>query len=86
MSTIRIEPDDDIVAVLNSLNQPLEDSARELIVLELYRRSLISSGKAAEILAMPKLEFIRHAGQLGIPYVTMTKEEWDEDCSVSDTL
>jgi predicted HTH domain antitoxin len=86
MSTIRLELDDDIVALLNSLNQPLEESARELIILELYRRGLISSGKAAEILSVSKASFIQHAGQLGIPYLSMTKEEWDEDCSVSDTL
>jgi len=43
--------DDDVVAALQQLNQPLEQAARECIVLELYRRGTISSGKAAELFA-----------------------------------
>ena len=43
-----------------------------MIVLELYRRSLISSGKAATLLGVPRLDFIQRAGELGIPYFSFT--------------
>jgi predicted HTH domain antitoxin len=47
-----------------------------MIVFELYRRGLISSGRAAELLGIPRLEFIRRASELGIPYFRFTEDEW----------
>jgi predicted HTH domain antitoxin len=43
--------------------------------LELYRRRVISSGRAAELLAMPREEFIRYASRLGIPYIDLDEVE-----------
>jgi predicted HTH domain antitoxin len=47
-----------------------------LTVLELYRQGKISSGKAAELVGMPRIAFIQHASALGIPFFDMTEEEW----------
>jgi len=47
-----------------------------MIVLELYRRGLISSGKAAALLGVSRLDFIQHASELGIPYFRFTEDEW----------
>jgi predicted HTH domain antitoxin len=44
-------------------------------VLELYREGLISSGKAAELMGLPRADFIKHAGRQGIPYFQLTREE-----------
>ena len=60
-------------------NQTIQEAAREMIVLELYRRGPVSDGKAAELLGMPRLEFIRHASRLGIPHIDMTPDEWDAE-------
>ena len=65
-------------------NQTIQEAAREMIVLELYRRGTISSGKAAEVLGMPRLDFIRHASHLGIPYIDMTPDEWEAEKAVVD--
>jgi len=43
--------------------------------LELYRRGVLSSGKAAELLGMERLEFIRYSGRLGIPYFQLSADE-----------
>jgi predicted HTH domain antitoxin len=72
-----VELEDDVVALLHGLNQPVQRAARELIVLELYRRGTISSGKAAELLSMSRVTFIQYAGRLGIPFFSTTDEEWD---------
>jgi predicted HTH domain antitoxin len=85
-STVHIELNDDLVALMESVKQPPEAAVRELIAMELYRRGLISSGKAAEVLGMSKIDFLEHAGRLGIPYITMSKEEWDEERTASDRL
>jgi predicted HTH domain antitoxin len=50
-----------------------------MIVLELYRRGTISSGKAGELLGMPRIDFIKHASRLGIPFFDMTDDEWEAE-------
>lgn len=77
MATVQIPIENDLASLLASLNRPVEQAARELIVLELYRRGMVSSGKAAELLGMQRGDFIRHASGLGIPFFEMTEEEWD---------
>jgi hypothetical protein len=79
MRAVTLELDDDLIAVLQGLNPSVSRAVRELIVLELYRRAEISVGKAAELLDMPLLEFIRYSGTLGIPYIRMTGEEWEAE-------
>lgn len=82
----RILVEDDLAALLHSLNQPLEQAARELMVLELYRRGTISSGKAAELLGVGRFDFISHASGLGLPFFEMTDEDWAADRAASDQL
>jgi predicted HTH domain antitoxin len=86
MNTVKLDLEEDIVALLRPLNQPVQRAVRELIVLELYRRGTISSGKAAELLGMSRWEFIHHASQLGIPYFAMTADEWETEQKRSETL
>jgi predicted HTH domain antitoxin len=70
---------DDLVKVLETLDQPLERAALELMVMELYRREKISSGKAAQLLGMPKLDFIQYSGELGIPFFRMDLGELERE-------
>ena len=86
MSTISIDLEEELVALLRQSNQPVERAARELIVLELYRRGAISSGKAAQLLGMSRVEFIQYASRLGIPYLTMTEDEWKNEHIQSQRL
>jgi hypothetical protein len=67
VSTI-LDLGEDLSGFLATLGQPIGQTAREMIVFELYRRSLVSSGKAAELLGIPRLEFIQRTSELGIPY------------------
>ena len=85
MSTISVDLDEQLVALLHQLNLPVSEAARELMVLELYRRGSISSGKAAEFLGMSRWEFIPYASRLGIPYFRMTEEEWDAELKTLDS-
>lgn len=84
MSPIKIDLDEDLAALLHETNQTVENAAREMIVLELYRRGAISSGKAAELLGMPRVGFIQHASRLGIPYIDMTPDEWEAEKATLD--
>ena len=75
MASINVELDEDLAVLLQRVAQPVEQAARELIVMELYRRDCISSGKAAELLGMSKSQFIEYAGELGIPYFRLSADE-----------
>jgi predicted HTH domain antitoxin len=86
MNTVKLEIEEDLVSLLSQLNQPVQNVARELIVLEMYRRGMISSGKAAQLLNMARLEFIHHASKLGIPYFQMTEDEWNNEVKRSKTI
>lgn len=48
-------------------------------VLSLYRRDKISTGKAARLLGMHRLDFIRLLADEGIPYLDYTAEELDTE-------
>ena len=79
MNTISLNLEDDVAALLQAANQPVQHTAREFIILELYRRGAISSGKAAELLKMSRWEFVRYASRLGISFFDMTEDEWQAE-------
>jgi hypothetical protein len=58
---------DDLAAILGREGEPIERVAQEMIVLELYRRGTISSGKAAGLLDTPRYGVIQRASALGTP-------------------
>ena len=86
MTTIQVLMDDELVALLRGTNQPAAQAAREMIVLEFYRRGDISSGKAAELLDCSRWEFIARADRIGIPFFDMTEDEWQVEKSRSQSL
>ncbi len=86
MSHVSLELDDELVEVLRPLNPSLSVAARELMVLELFRRSTISAGKAAESLRMSKQEFLARASQCGVPYFSLTEQEWEAERRQSEQL
>jgi predicted HTH domain antitoxin len=86
MSSVMIEIEEPLAALLHQTNQPVQQAGREMIVLELYRRGTISSGRAAELLGMDRIDFIQHASRLGIPYFSLTKDEWEAEMASLESL
>jgi predicted HTH domain antitoxin len=86
MSSVTLELEDEVAALLQQSNRPVGEAARELIVLELYRRGALSSGKAAESLGMKRFAFVDYAARLGIPYLDMTDDEWATERARSQNL
>jgi predicted HTH domain antitoxin len=85
-NTTLLEFDPEVINLLRDFNQPVQNSAQELILLELYRLGRISSGKAAELLKMSRTDFIQYASRLGIPYFDFTDEEWAEEVTASKQI
>ena len=75
MGTVPVELDQDLVDLLEELQRPAKEAARELIVLELYRQGEVSSGRAAQLLGMDREDFIRYASKQGIPYFQLEGDE-----------
>ena len=79
MTRIPVMPDEDVAALLGDSPEEIAQSVHEILVLELYRRHVVSAGWAAEKLNRDMFEFIRWSGSLGIPYFDMTPEEWQQE-------
>jgi predicted HTH domain antitoxin len=75
MEGVRVQLDQDLVELLEELQRPAKQAARELIVLELYRQGEVSSGRAAQLLGKEREEFIRYASEKGIPYFQLDSDE-----------
>lgn len=86
MSTLQLQLDDELVKVLNDLDGPMDEAVRELMVIELYRRELISSGKAAQLLRLPLKDFLQKTGRLGIPFLRMNSQELEDEIQRSKSL
>jgi predicted HTH domain antitoxin len=68
MEAVPVRLDQGLVEFVEEFQRPAKQAARELIVLELYRQSEVSSGRAAPLLGMEREEFIRYASEQGIPH------------------
>lgn len=79
MSTVTIELERELVNLLHHVHGCPEDTVKEYLVLELYRRREVSSGRAAELLAMERAEFIRYASRLGISFLDVDERELREE-------
>lgn len=66
----------DVLDLLGDSPEQIQRHALEYIVLEMYRRHNISAGRAAEILNLDEMAFIRWSGSLGIPFFDTTPEDW----------
>ncbi|MBN2369915.1 MAG: UPF0175 family protein [Vicinamibacteria bacterium] len=86
MKTVSIELEESLAALLHQTNRSAQDAAREMIVMELYRRGVISSGKAAELLGVSRVDFIQRASHLGIPFFAATADEWAAEKAVIEAL
>lgn len=70
--------------LLDSGVAPREASSALLqaFILSLYRRDRISSGKAARLLGVDRLTFIRMLAEEDIPFLDYTTEELDAELAV----
>jgi predicted HTH domain antitoxin len=75
---------DDELAALLEQEKPLDQAARESLVMDLFRRRRISTGRACEFLGMDRVAFARRAAELDIAYFQMTPEEWEAEKAAVD--
>ncbi|HET8521675.1 MAG TPA: UPF0175 family protein [Thermomicrobiales bacterium] len=86
MSTIAVELDNDLVRLLRERDSPLDETIREIVVLDLYRQQKLSRGRSAELLGLSLRDFLDLASRAGIPYFALTSEEWEQELMAAKEL
>jgi predicted HTH domain antitoxin len=86
MSTLQLTIDDELLNLLAQADETAERGAVNMIVLELFRRGTISTGKAAELLAIPKPAFIDLASSVGIEVLDLSESEWHDEARAAHRL
>lgn len=77
--TFHVELDARMVPLLATRRRDVPPKLRELAVVELFREGRLSSGKAAEILGMERLEFFALLHHLRVPLFDQDPEELRRD-------
>jgi hypothetical protein len=79
MGVIHLNVDETLKDLLGNSPEQIERNALERIVLDLYRQREISVSRAAGLLGLDQLSFIRWSGELGVPFFDMTAEDWEQE-------
>lgn len=86
MRTIPVAVEDDLLPMLAEENALPGESIHRLVVFELFRRGRLSSSRGAQLLALSRVDFIRAASDLGIPYLDLSPDEWTEEVAAANKL
>jgi predicted HTH domain antitoxin len=73
MAELKLDLPPDLLDVLESLGDP-QQTIKECVVLELYRRGEISTGKAAELLGISYRQFLDLLARHKIPIFRYSPE------------
>ncbi|HSD29309.1 MAG TPA: UPF0175 family protein [Vicinamibacteria bacterium] len=76
---------DDELAALVEKEQTLDQATREALVMDLFRRRKISTGKACDLLRLDRMDFVRRAAELSVPVYLTTEEEWEREKATVDS-
>ena len=79
MTKVEIDVPEEIVPYTVLEDKEAQITRNAMLVYPYIKSGVISHGKAAEMLGIPKMELIELYGSLGIAYFDMTEEELAED-------
>jgi predicted HTH domain antitoxin len=75
MNTVTIELPESLLLPSGQSREDFVKEAKLLLMAKLFELGRISSGTAAEICGMPRVEFLFAVGRMGIPVVQLDEEE-----------
>jgi predicted HTH domain antitoxin len=79
MSVITIECPDDVLRHLNETPEVFAREARIILAVKLYEMGRLSSGKAAELADMGRVELFDTLGKYGVSVMNLPHEELEAD-------
>jgi predicted HTH domain antitoxin len=75
MSVLHIDLPPSLLASSGQSEEEFLKEAKFLLALKLFEVGRISSGRAAEVSGLPRLDFLLLAGKMGVPVVELDSEE-----------
>ena len=82
-ATVAVKLPEELTKLVDPSGAEVDTRVREAVVLYLFLRDVISSGKAAQLLGISKDDFRDFHQELGIPYFRQTIEEVLRDADVA---
>lgn len=75
MASLTIDLPDSLLLTSGQSRDELVHEARLLLLAKWFEMGRVSSGVAAEVLGMPRIEFLLTVGKMGIPVIQLDEEE-----------
>lgn len=83
---IGIEISEEILKFMDKNQENYSKKVKELFLYQFIKDEKISFGKAAEIMGLSKLEYMKDLGEMGIPYFNSSIEDVLNDVKSLDEL
>jgi Flp pilus assembly protein TadD/predicted HTH domain antitoxin len=68
-----------LISVLSPMVEHLDKDSRFLLAAKLFERGLISSGKASQMIGMPRVTFLLNLHKVGVAMLDLSPEELEEE-------
>ena len=75
MSVLAIQYDDSLLTALNESQSDFENEARKAMALKLFELGRLTSGQAAQMAGMTRVDFLLESPRYGSPSVIWDDEE-----------
>jgi predicted HTH domain antitoxin len=79
MQTIQIDLPDEILLSLKETPEGLSREIRMAVAAKLYELGKLSSGRAAELVGVPRVSFLQALARYGVSILDLTEEELEQD-------
>ncbi len=79
MSVIQVDLPESVLVSTGQSREEFVQDAKYFVALKLFELGRVSSGRAAEICGIPRLEFLLRAGRAGVPVADLDADEMDRE-------
>jgi predicted HTH domain antitoxin len=79
MASIQLDLPDSVLLATGQSPDELAREAKLLLALKLFEVGRLSSGRAAELCELPRVEFLFLAGKMKVPVADLDREELERE-------
>jgi len=81
MGTIHIDLPESVLLATGQSEEEFVREAKLVLALRLFEQGRVSSGRAAELCGLPRVDFLFAAGRAGVPVADLDAAELDREFS-----